>query len=140
MKETIRVGMLRQWINEDVAKEDRLVTNDDLMFWLGRDNPSPSSGMPGQDDWKGEFSKVFTFGGYCVNGDKYIAIQVNKNKNNPMAPKILETFIESLLSSQARAMKERMKACVPEKDTRNYLDDYVFGFNNCREQTLSAIE
>lgn len=28
------VSMLRQWINEDVAKEDRLITNEDIIEWL----------------------------------------------------------------------------------------------------------
>lgn len=68
--------------------------------------------------------------------------------------------IETLLTSQAHALKEQMKACVPEKINKKTKLNIVNGFNpaspvditylaehqltdrfnDCREQTLSAIE
>lgn len=55
----------------------------------------------------------------------------------------MEIFISSLLLSQAHVLKERMKACVPEEGKIIKYEDekyWVKGFNDCREQTLSAME
>lgn len=68
---------------------------------------------------------------------------------------IVKEYISSLLSSQAHALKEQMKACVPEAkkelkviyiegtDTpapdKSVLFKENVGFNDCREQTLSAL-
>ena len=35
--DTTRVGMLRQWINEDIINRRKQVTNDELLFWLTGD-------------------------------------------------------------------------------------------------------
>lgn len=85
--------------------------------------------MPEQDNWKEDFRNtlnLYTFGMSIGNDDKIIK------------------KVESILSSQAHALKEQMKACVPDKDTGMYsssvYNDEKMGFNNCREQTLSAIE
>lgn len=55
-------------------------------------------------------------------------------------PNFIIPFIETLLSSQAHALKEQMKACVPEEMGIYQLATFVVGWNECRNRTLSAIE
>lgn len=74
--------------------------------------------MPGQDDWKIELEKMWHVVSY---GD-------------------MVSFIENTLSSQAHALKEKMKACVPTEFKNKPVDEYIRGHNNCRRWTLSAIE
>lgn len=71
--------------------------------------------MPQEKEWKKELEKMWHVVSY---GD-------------------MISFIELTLSSQAHALKEQMKACVPEKEG-NWDEVYEAGFNDCREKTLSA--
>lgn len=65
-------------------------------------------------DWEESFSKVFTFGGYNINDDKYIAIRVNGNKNDNRAPEKLKSFINSLLKAEKDKILSEIKVWADE--------------------------
>lgn len=98
--------------------------------------PVSDSSMPEQNNWKESEE--------WLNYWKLISVDIDREVADE-----IEKYISSLLSSQAHALKEQMKACVPEEkeDQGTYCgcDGECFGacnksFNSCREQTLSAIE
>lgn len=87
------------------------------------------------DNWKDEF-EIFV----KEWSEKNTVLATNhKEMQND-----LKDFISSLLSSQAHALKGQMKACIPDKKdiqiplTGTYMGPDK-GFNDCREQTLSAL-
>lgn len=103
--------------------------------------------MPEQDNWKEEFDNAW-------NNESLDEIDIDENGENSFnwgkSQDRVRTFIEKTISSQSHALKEKMKACVPEakQTTISYKGEQKphkkfktnVGFNDCREQTLSAIE
>lgn len=103
--------------------------------------------MPEQDNWKEELlneadARIMEVVYEWANINFGVEMWVQDSTQ-------IREIIEDTLSSQANALKEQMKACVPKVENRKGIfipsemskEDCVDkGFNICREQTLSAIE
>lgn len=92
--------------------------------------------MSERDDWKEEFQKKFLT---AESDSSKLFLQVgSKVKTND----VIE-FISELLSSQAHALKERMKGrikAIPTKNPDYESDMYDAGSSDMQEKALSAIE
>lgn len=50
-----RVGMLRQWLNEDrITEPDRMVTNEQIMVWLKKEDVTPEPSQQVQNVTQGD--------------------------------------------------------------------------------------
>lgn len=108
--------------------------------------------MPKQDNWKEKFDrKVNKLISSMPKGDGWCTETFEFGYKHQIGNEIhtvtdwgnVSIFISSLLSSQAHALKERMKACIPEENTykRDTHDElFAEGYNCCRNELLSAIE
>lgn len=120
-----RVGMLRQWLNEDrITEPDRMVTNEQIMVWLKKEDVTPEPSQQVQNVTQGKSGCNPREREYTQSDQEHANRYRPKKEETPIVT--IEKLLESGIADYKKRLVERLeKVSDIEDDYRGVGLDYA---------------
>lgn len=103
-----RVGMLRQWLNEDrITEPDRMVTNEQIMVWLKKEDVTPEPSQQVQNVTQGKSGCNPREREYTQSDQEHANRYRPKKEETPIVT--IEKLLESGIADYKKRLVERLK-------------------------------